>query len=45
MFVKNGKKDGKIVLVSSVVGLVGFVGYTQYSPMKFALRGEIRVTT
>lgn len=30
---------GSIVLVSSTVGLMGLVGYSQYSPMKFAIRG------
>ncbi|UZJ53196.1 hypothetical protein CBS101457_002516 [Exobasidium rhododendri] len=40
LFVKIGKKDAKIVLVSSTLGLMGLVGYSQYAPMKFALRGE-----
>lgn len=35
---KAGNK-GKIVLVSSTLGLMGLVGYSQYSPMKFAIRG------
>lgn len=30
---------GRIVLVSSTVGLMGMVGYSQYSPTKFAIRG------
>ncbi len=30
---------GGIVLVSSTLGLMGMVGYAQYSPTKFALRG------
>lgn len=30
---------GKIVFVSSTVGLMGMVGYASYSPMKFAIRG------
>ncbi|KAG0346763.1 3-dehydrosphinganine reductase [Podila humilis] len=30
---------GKIVLVSSTMGLIGFAGYSSYSPSKFALRG------
>lgn len=30
---------GKIVLVSSTLGLMGLVGYCAYSPMKFAIRG------
>ncbi|PKI82274.1 hypothetical protein MVES1_003280 [Malassezia vespertilionis] len=32
-------RSGKIVFVSSVLGLMGMVGYTQYSPMKYAIRG------
>jgi 3-dehydrosphinganine reductase len=35
---KRGKK-GKIVLVSSTLGLISFVGWTSYSPAKHALRG------
>ncbi|KDN37592.1 NAD(P)-binding protein [Tilletiaria anomala UBC 951] len=31
--------EGKIVLVSSLVGLFGLVGYSQYAPMKYAIRG------
>ena len=39
-FAKNMlKRGGKIVLVSSTVGLMGLVGYAQYSPTKFAIRG------
>ena len=30
---------GRIVLVSSVVGMMGLVGYAQYAPMKYAIRG------
>ena len=37
--VRQGIK-GKIVFVSSVLGLMSFVGYTTYSPGKFAIRGE-----
>lgn len=33
------QKQGKIVLISSAVGLIGIYGYTTYSPTKFALRG------
>ncbi|KZT62215.1 oxidoreductase [Calocera cornea HHB12733] len=33
------KVHGKIVLVSSTLGLMSFVGYSAYAPMKFALRG------
>ncbi|KAL4072381.1 hypothetical protein V8B97DRAFT_1870391 [Scleroderma yunnanense] len=35
---KQGKK-GKIVLVSSTLGYMSFVGYASYSPAKHALRG------
>jgi 3-dehydrosphinganine reductase len=35
---QSGKR-GRIVFVSSTVGLMGMVGYSQYSPTKFALRG------
>ncbi|CDU25246.1 related to 3-ketosphinganine reductase [Sporisorium scitamineum] len=31
--------NGKIVLVSSTLGLIGLVGYSQYAPMKHAIRG------
>ncbi|TBU42593.1 oxidoreductase [Dichomitus squalens] len=36
--VKQGVK-GKIVFVSSVLGFFSFIGYSAYSPGKFALRG------
>ncbi|PWN48133.1 NAD(P)-binding protein [Violaceomyces palustris] len=36
---RNGIKGGKIVLVSSVLGFMGLVGYSQYTPMKHAIRG------
>lgn len=36
--VESGK-GGRIVLISSTLGLLGMVGYSQYSPTKFALRG------
>lgn len=36
--VRQGTK-GKIVFVCSVLGLMSFVGYTPYSPGKFAIRG------
>lgn len=45
LFVKQGKKDAKIVLVSSTVGLMGIVGYTQYAPMKFAIRGKCIISS
>jgi len=37
--VKHGIKDGRVILVSSTVGLMGMVGYSQYSPTKWAIRG------
>lgn len=37
--VRQGVK-GKIVFVSSVLGMMSFVGYSTYSPGKFALRGK-----
>lgn len=36
---RNGVVEGKIVLVSSLLGLMSFVGYSQYAPMKYAIRG------
>ncbi|KAH7906598.1 hypothetical protein BJ138DRAFT_1162259 [Hygrophoropsis aurantiaca] len=35
---REGKK-GKIVLVSSTLGFMSFIGYSSYSPAKHALRG------
>lgn len=35
----EGGRRGRIVLVSSTLGLMGMVGYAQYAPTKFALRG------
>jgi len=32
---------GKVVFVSSTLGFVGFIGYTEYAPTKYALRGII----
>ncbi|KAI8092264.1 uncharacterized protein B0P05DRAFT_525553 [Gilbertella persicaria] len=32
-------KDGKIVFVSSMLGMLSFVGWTTYSPTKYAIRG------
>ncbi|KAI9020670.1 hypothetical protein CLU79DRAFT_817096 [Phycomyces nitens] len=32
-------KDGKIVFVSSVLGILSFAGYTTYAPTKYAVRG------
>jgi 3-dehydrosphinganine reductase len=34
------KTKGKIVLASSILGLFGMVGYSSYTPTKFAIRGE-----
>jgi 3-dehydrosphinganine reductase len=33
-------KKGKIVLVSSTLGYMSFIGYSSYSPAKYALRGK-----
>ncbi|WFD36393.1 hypothetical protein MCUN1_003272 [Malassezia cuniculi] len=30
---------GRIVFVSSVLGFMGLIGYSEYSPMKYAIRG------
>jgi len=38
--VHHGVK-GKVVFVSSTLGFVGFIGYTEYAPSKCALRGII----
>lgn len=38
--VKSGIQDGKIVLVSSTLGYMGLIGYSQYTPMKHAIRGQ-----
>jgi 3-dehydrosphinganine reductase len=35
----RGNKKGKIVLVSSTLGYMSFIGYSSYSPAKHALRG------
>lgn len=37
--VRTGVKNGRVVMVSSTLGLMGMIGYSQYSPTKFALRG------
>lgn len=39
LFVRTGKQDCKIVLVGSTLSFIGLVGYAQYSPMKWAVRG------
>ena len=36
--VKAGRR-GSITLVSSVAGIIGFLGYGSYTPSKFAVRG------
>ena len=33
------RRQREIVMTSSAMGLIGFVGYSSYSPSKFALRG------
>lgn len=38
---RNGVVHGKIVFVSSLLGFMGLVGYSQYAPMKHAIRGEL----
>lgn len=38
--VRENKKKGKIVLVSSTLGYMSLIGYSSYSPAKHALRGE-----
>ncbi|GAA6037331.1 hypothetical protein JCM8097_008515 [Rhodosporidiobolus ruineniae] len=35
----EGKEGGRVVLVSSVLGLMSFAGYSSYSPSKYAIRG------
>lgn len=37
---RNKVVDGKIVLVSSLLGFMGLIGYSQYAPMKYAIRGK-----
>lgn len=36
--VADGVK-GKLVFVSSILGLMNFIGYSEYSPAKHAIRG------
>ena len=36
----SDKTQGKIVFVSSILGYFSIVGYSSYSPAKFALRGN-----
>ncbi|KAG2176034.1 hypothetical protein INT44_000513 [Umbelopsis vinacea] len=37
--VESNIKDGKIVFISSVLGIMSFAGYSTYSPTKYAVRG------
>ena len=39
LFVANKKWDGKLILTGSTLSFVGIVGYAQYAPMKWAIRG------
>lgn len=38
---RDDRVQGKVVLTASVMGLMGFFGYSSYSPSKFAMRGEL----
>jgi NAD(P)-dependent dehydrogenase (short-subunit alcohol dehydrogenase family) len=40
LMVSEGVKDGRIVFVASALALFGLVGYAQYCPAKYALRGN-----
>lgn len=35
----ESKINGRVVMISSTLGLFGMIGYTQYAPTKFAIRG------
>lgn len=35
----DAHKRGRIIFISSTVGLMGMIGYSQYAPTKWALRG------
>ncbi|KAM3582308.1 3-dehydrosphinganine reductase [Umbelopsis sp. WA50703] len=37
--IESNIKDGKIVFVSSILGLMSFAGWSTYSPTKYAVRG------
>jgi 3-dehydrosphinganine reductase len=39
LFVRSGKTEAKIILVGSTLSFIGLVGYAQYAPMKWAIRG------
>lgn len=41
----NTQAKGKIILVSSMLGLLSIVGYASYSPAKWALRGMLFVSS
>lgn len=38
-FVQN-KIKGKIIFISSTLGLMSLIGYSQYAPTKHAIRGK-----
>lgn len=37
--INNNVNDGRIIMVSSTLGLMGMIGYSQYCPTKYAIRG------
>jgi 3-dehydrosphinganine reductase len=37
---KRVEEEMKVVLTGSVLSMMGFVGYSSYSPSKYAIRGE-----
>lgn len=39
MITDNPPRHGKIIMTCSTLGLLGFVGYSQYVPTKYAIRG------
>lgn len=38
--IERGIPNGKLVMISSTLGLMGILGYSQYGPAKHALRGK-----
>lgn len=36
---KEDGVKGKVVLTSSILAMMGFAGYSSYSPGKYAIRG------
>lgn len=34
--------EAKVILTGSVLSMMGFVGYSSYSPSKYAIRGKSR---